>query len=63
MQCLDRRIADLDLLNTELAAWQEATTTDQRQVDWQFTRPTPESSFVTYTQIFKCDGLPVRLRL
>lgn len=36
-QCLDRRIDDLDLLNTELAAWQEATNADQRQVDWQFT--------------------------
>ena len=36
-QCLDRRISDLDTLNTELAAWQHATNTDQRQVDWQFT--------------------------
>ncbi len=36
-QCLDRRIADLDILNTELAAWQTARNTDQRQVDWQFT--------------------------
>ncbi|WP_432019414.1 transposase [Streptomyces sp. 1222.5] len=36
-QCLDRRISDLDVLNTELSAWQNATNTDQRQVDWQFT--------------------------
>ena len=36
-QCLDRRLADLTLLNTELAAWQQATNTAQRQVDWQFT--------------------------
>ena len=36
-QCLDRRISDLDVLNTELAAWQRATNADQRQVDWQFT--------------------------
>jgi len=36
-QCLDRRIGDLDILNTELAAWQAATNADQRQVDWQFT--------------------------
>ncbi len=36
-QCLDRRISDLEILNTELAAWQNATNTDQRQVDWQFT--------------------------
>jgi hypothetical protein len=36
-QCLDRRITDIDTLNTELAAWQHATNTDQRQVQWQFT--------------------------
>jgi hypothetical protein len=36
-QCLDRRISDLDVLNAELAAWQAATNSDQRQVDWQFT--------------------------
>jgi hypothetical protein len=36
-QCLDRRISDLNVLNTELAAWQAATNADQRQVDWQFT--------------------------
>jgi hypothetical protein len=36
-QCPGRRIDDLDLPNTELAAWQAATNDDQRQVDWQFT--------------------------
>jgi DDE superfamily endonuclease len=36
-QCLDRRIADLDILNTELTAWQNTTNADQRQVNWQFT--------------------------
>jgi len=36
-QCLDRRISDLGVLNTELDAWQNATNADQRQVDWQFT--------------------------
>jgi hypothetical protein len=36
-QCLDRRIADLEILNTELAAWQAATNTAQRQVQWHFT--------------------------
>ncbi|WP_327580382.1 IS630 family transposase [Streptomyces sp. NBC_00145] len=36
-QCLDRRIDDLNTLNTELTAWQNATNTDQRQVNWQFT--------------------------
>jgi hypothetical protein len=36
-QCLDRRIDELDTLNTELAAWQHATNADRRQVRWQFT--------------------------
>lgn len=36
-QCLDRRIDDLDVLNTELAAWQAAVNDDQRQVRWHFT--------------------------
>lgn len=36
-QCLDRRISDLDVLNTELTARQRATDNTQRQVDWQFT--------------------------
>ena len=36
-QCLTRRVDDLDVLNTELTAWQTATNDDQRQVHWQFT--------------------------
>ncbi|MEU6221160.1 IS630 family transposase, partial [Streptomyces sp. NPDC047022] len=36
-QCLDRRIGDLAVLNTELAAWQQHTNNNQRQVDWHFT--------------------------
>ena len=36
-QCLDRRIDDLNDLNAELAAWQNATNADQRQVSWHFT--------------------------
>jgi hypothetical protein len=36
-QCLDRRISDLEVLNTELTAWQNATNADQRQVQWHFT--------------------------
>jgi hypothetical protein len=36
-QCLDRRLHDLEVLNTELTAWQTATNTTTRQVDWQFT--------------------------
>ena len=36
-QCLDRRIDDLEVLGAELTAWQHATNTDQRHVDWHFT--------------------------
>ena len=36
-QCLDRRIDDLGVLNTELRAWQTQVNADQRQVEWQFT--------------------------
>ena len=36
-QCLDRRISDLDTLNTELTAWQQAINAEQRKVRWQFT--------------------------
>ena len=36
-QCLDRRIEDITVLNAELAAWQQQTNTDQRQVEWHFT--------------------------
>ncbi|MEV0212946.1 hypothetical protein [Micromonospora sp. ALFpr18c] len=28
---------DIDVLKTELAAWQNSTNTDQRQVNWHFT--------------------------
>jgi hypothetical protein len=36
-QCLDRRIDDIDDLNSKLAAWQNAVNTAQRQVNWHFT--------------------------
>ena len=36
-QCLDRRIDDLKVLNTELAAWQAEVNADERQVQWHFT--------------------------
>ena len=36
-QCLDRRIPDIETLNAELTAWQDATNTNQRQVIWHFT--------------------------
>ena len=36
-QCLEgRRIGEIELLQTEIGAWSETTTTNQRGVDWQF---------------------------
>lgn len=34
-QCLGRRFPDLNVLNTELTAWTEATNADE--LDWRFT--------------------------
>ena len=34
---MPRRLGDIELLNSELAAWQNQVNTDQRRVDWQFT--------------------------
>ena len=36
-QCLDRRIDDIDVLNGELTAWENAVNTAGRQVNWHFT--------------------------
>jgi hypothetical protein len=36
-QCLDRRIATLDLLQQELSSWEVARNKNQKGVDWQFT--------------------------
>ena len=33
---MDRRIDELTVLNRELAAWERATSADQRQVNWHF---------------------------
>jgi hypothetical protein len=36
MQCLDRRIAEIDLLRSEIAAWQRDRNNTGVPVDWQF---------------------------
>ena len=35
--CHETPVRLLIFLNTELAAWQQQTNSDQRQVDWHFT--------------------------
>ncbi len=37
-QCLDRRIASRELLQTEVDAWQQARNAEQRTIEWNFTR-------------------------
>jgi hypothetical protein len=36
-QCLDRRIADLDTLTREVAAWQNSRNAASDTVNWRFT--------------------------
>lgn len=36
-QCLDRRIADMATMQTEIANWQHARNNATRKIDWQFT--------------------------
>jgi DDE superfamily endonuclease len=56
-QCLDRRIDDMDILNTELTAWQNATNNDQRQVQWHLTTTDAAPDSATYTQNDRSDAL------
>jgi hypothetical protein len=37
-QCLDRRIASRELLQSEVDAWQEARNAQARTIEWKFTR-------------------------
>lgn len=36
-QCLDRRLAQIDLLENEIAAWEEERNARQATIDWRFT--------------------------
>ncbi len=35
-QCLDRRIADIETLQSEVAVWEAARNNTANQIDWQF---------------------------
>ena len=37
-QCLDRRIASRELLQSEVDAWQQARNAERRTIEWNFTR-------------------------
>ena len=36
-QCLDRRIADMETMRTEIAAWECDRNNSTKKIDWQFT--------------------------
>jgi len=38
-QCLDRRIADMATMQTEVATWENDRNNSSRTIDWQFTTP------------------------
>ncbi len=38
-QCLDRRIADRETLNAEIAAWQQQRNASGARINWKFTTP------------------------
>ena len=38
-QCLDRRIADMTTMHTEVAIWENDRNNSLRTIDWQFTTP------------------------
>jgi len=37
IQCLNRRIGDLDILRNEMSAWERCRNSSQKSVDWHFT--------------------------
>jgi hypothetical protein len=37
VQCLDRRIPDMETLQTELTAWESARNNGMKKISWQFT--------------------------
>ena len=38
-QCLDRRIADVVTMQTEVTAWEKDRNNSTKKIDWQFTTP------------------------
>ena len=38
-QCLDRRIADMATMQTEVATWENDRNNSSKTIDWQFTTP------------------------
>ena len=47
-QCLDRRIASRELLQSEVDAWQEARNAEERTIEWNFTRQDADQKLGRY---------------
>lgn len=58
---VDPRIADLDTLNAELAAWQNTVNANERQVNWQFTTKDARTKLKHLTQKIRGDTLLARI--
>jgi recombinational DNA repair ATPase RecF len=44
-QCLDRRIAHIDVLTKEVYAWSKKRNADKTTIDWQFTKNSAREKF------------------
>ena len=53
-QCLNRRIADLDTLRTEVAAWEKERNAHPAKVNWQFTTKDARTKLKRLYPITKC---------
>ena len=56
-ECLDRRIPGIEMLRTELGAWNERYNLDPTPINWQFTTPDSRIRLARlYPDIDKCRG-------
>jgi hypothetical protein len=54
-QCLDRRLADTQTLQREVAQWQQARNAARRTIEWKFTRQDADRTLGRhYVPIFTC---------
>lgn len=47
-QCLDRRIADMEILEREVAAWTDDRNAKRSTVNWQFTKSKARDKFIKF---------------
>ena len=47
-QCLDRRIANRELLESQVAAWQQVRNEEKRTIEWNFTRQDADKKLSRY---------------